>query len=312
MSHTFTTRIFVAIPCYRDSECRLTVHDLFAAAAVPGRITVGVCLQMIPGVDDALFRGMTKIPRVRAACFDARTVPGLGWARSQAHTLREDEPYTLQIDSHMRFHAGWDTALLEMLAACPAEKPVLSAYPAAYEPQQTTCPTDNCATTVLRCPSFMRDGMARLWSTPVTASAPVPSAYMAGGFAFARSALWEEVPYDEQIGFSGEELGYSLRAYSHGWDTYAPHRCVLHHYYVRRDAPRYSDDHPDWHLHEKRSKLRLHHLLGSGVDMAPEIVAGLDGRHGLGTRRSRRDFEQRAGINLAELVAAPGIADTAT
>ena len=41
--------------------------------------------------------------------------------------------YLLQIDSHTRFAAGWDEALLSMLAACDSPRPVLSTYPLQYD-----------------------------------------------------------------------------------------------------------------------------------------------------------------------------------
>lgn len=38
--------IFVTMPCYRDPECGPTIHDLFAKAKLPDRVTVGVVWQI--------------------------------------------------------------------------------------------------------------------------------------------------------------------------------------------------------------------------------------------------------------------------
>jgi 2OG-Fe(II) oxygenase superfamily/Glycosyltransferase (GlcNAc) len=38
--------IFVTIPCYRDTECQHTVQSLFAQAARPDRVFVGICWQL--------------------------------------------------------------------------------------------------------------------------------------------------------------------------------------------------------------------------------------------------------------------------
>ncbi|KAG6576494.1 c transferase [Phytophthora cinnamomi] len=44
--HAKQASIFVAIPSYRDSECRHTVDNLLAQASFPNRISVGICLQV--------------------------------------------------------------------------------------------------------------------------------------------------------------------------------------------------------------------------------------------------------------------------
>lgn len=290
--------IFVAIPCYRDKELLPTLRSLLEAATEPGRVSIGICLQIDQERDLEDFRGLAQIPRMRVRCFDARSAPGLGWARSEAHALRRHENYVLQIDSHMRFHPGWDVTLIECLAACPSERPVLSTHPAPYRPDDPSWPRQ-CETRALSGVRFAANGMAMLRARQGSCEAPTLSYFLAGGFVFASSCFFNEVPHDPRIAFNGEELGYSLRAFTHGWEAFAPHRCVVHHYYNRQNAPRYTDDHPEWYRHEMISMLRLHHLLGSRVPLACDITAGLDGRYGLGGRRSRREFELLANLDLS-------------
>lgn len=45
------------------------------------------------------------------------------WARNLAQSLWRGEPYTLQVDSHMKFEPEWDWKLIEMLEALPSDKP---------------------------------------------------------------------------------------------------------------------------------------------------------------------------------------------
>lgn len=290
--------IFVAIPCYRDNELLPTLRSLTEAAARPERVSIGVCLQIDQERDLEDYRGLSQVPRARVRCFDARSAPGLGWARSEAHALREHEDYVLQIDSHMRFHPRWDVELIECLAACPAERPVLSTHPAPYTPNDPSW-TRRCETRALSGVRYATNGMATLLARSASRDAPTPSCFLAGGFIFASSRLFDEVPYDPWIAFDGEELGYSLRAFTHGWQAFAPHRCLVHHYYHRKDAPRYTDDHPEWRHQEAISMMRLHHLLGSTIPLARSVIAGLDGRYGLGTLRSREEFERRADLDLS-------------
>ena len=290
-------RIFVAIPCYRDEELQATLRSLFSEAVDPERIAVGVCLQIIPEIDAPIFRGLAKLTGVRVRSYDARTVPGLGWARQVAHSLRKDEEFVLQIDSHMRFHRGWDADLLRMLKNCPSKKPVLSTYPAAYIPEDPL----ECYTPVITQAQFFDNGMSFFEGESFELQEPTRTPFLAGGFAFAPAALFDDVPCDPHIGSSGEELGYSLRAFTHGWDFFAPHRCLIHRHYVREHAPRPSDDNADWREHEQLSMLRLHRLFGSPQELSPEVAIGLDGPYGLGAIRTRMEFEQFARIDFSEL-----------
>lgn len=72
------------------------------------------------------------------------------WARHLAQALWQGETFVLQIDSHMRFRPGWDAFLIEMLARCPSEQPILTTYPTGYE-LPDLCSKD-CRPTLL-CPS---------------------------------------------------------------------------------------------------------------------------------------------------------------
>ena len=43
------------------------------------------------------------------------------WARNRAQSLWRGEPYTLQVDSHMKFEPEWDAKLVDMLESMPAD-----------------------------------------------------------------------------------------------------------------------------------------------------------------------------------------------
>lgn len=126
--------IFVAIPSYRDSECRHTVDDLLRRAAFPDRVSIGICLQEIED-DDTLAYLQAKYPsdKVRIEFIDYRDAAGPFVARARAQALWRGEEYYLQIDSHMRFRPGWDEFLIHELARCEGSgKPILTTYPLGY------------------------------------------------------------------------------------------------------------------------------------------------------------------------------------
>lgn len=132
LSPSFKT-IFVAIPSYRDSECRPTVDHLLQQAEFRDRISIGICLQSEksdPTLQD--LRDRYDYDTVRVYWVDYLEAEGPCVARAHAQKLWRGEPYYLQIDSHMRFCKGWDMYLLDQLTKCPSDKAILTTYPPGY------------------------------------------------------------------------------------------------------------------------------------------------------------------------------------
>src|SRR5947208_582841 len=127
-------RIFVQIASYRDPECEPTLADLFARAAAPDRISVGLCWQHDPGEGGRRFADGTRPSQVRRLDVPASESRGVCWARHLAQQLWRGEEYTLVTDSHMRFAPGWDDKLIDELHECPSPRPALTCNPARYQP----------------------------------------------------------------------------------------------------------------------------------------------------------------------------------
>ncbi|GMF52505.1 unnamed protein product [Phytophthora fragariaefolia] len=132
LSHAEQASIFVAIPSYRDPECRHTLDNLLAQAAFPARVSVGICLQ-VDDADDtkAYIEHKYTTAQVRVHQVDYRIAAGPCVARAQAQQLYEGEEYYLQVDSHMRFRPGWDCFLINELGKCPGTKPILTTPPSS-------------------------------------------------------------------------------------------------------------------------------------------------------------------------------------
>ena len=296
MPPTDDRRIFVAIASYRDPETGPTLESLFGSADRPSLVSVGLCWQRSDG-EDGMLRGNYPSARVAVRAYHSSESRGAGWARSVAHAMRRDEPYAMQVDSHMRFHRGWDTSLLRMLAACDSGKPILSTYPATYEPPRSMGP---CGSWSLRASRFNRQGMLSFAGTEVVAPVPVPHPWIAGGLIFAPSLLFDEVPYDPAVYFLGEEASLAARAWTSGWDSYAPNECVVHHYYGRREARRHWDDDAAWSAADRVSVSRVARILGGPPGSDPRSNEATDGPLGLGSRRSLLQFELYAGVSFSE------------
>jgi len=65
--------------------------------------------------------------------------------------------------------------------------------------------------------------------------------YIGAGFVFASAHFVKEVPFDPYLPFvfMGEELDFSARAWTAGWDIFCPPRSVVAHAYVRKQKPKF-------------------------------------------------------------------------
>jgi len=287
-------QIFISIASYRDPECQWTVKDLFAKAKYPERIFVGICWQFIEAEDKAYFQVETRPEQVRRVDFDALESKGASWAKVQAMSLWQGEEYILNIDSHMRFAQGWDEKMIDMLAMCPSKKSILSTYPAQYTPPNQL----DDSTPQLVAKEFSEvSRVLHFRSYKRTLSEPKLNAFIAGGFIFARSELFQEVPWDPNIYFYGEEITFALRAWSRGWDVYTPHICLIYHYYLRKESAKHSRDHKQWYELEKSSNQRVLHLVGT------DIIGGieLEPCYSLGNQRDLASYQVFSGVNFKAL-----------
>lgn len=281
--------IFIQIASYRDSELTATVQDAIQKAAYPQNLSFGIVWQGKLGVDPL---PVEYLHYCRLLLVDADHSRGVCWARSKTQALWEGEPYTLQIDSHMRFVHGWDELLLGMLMHCPSPKPLLTAYPPAYTPPDilhTGEPTRLAAS------HFTEQGILSLVSGTSLRDhiKPQLGMFMAAGFWFASSQILEDIPYDPQIYFQGEEINLAVRAWTHGWDIYYPNQVACYHEYTRPGKPRHWEEHNHWWQLDQTAHQRLRQLLK--MDASRHI--DLD-RYGLGTQRSLSHYEQFSGVDF--------------
>lgn len=297
--------IFVRIASYRDPECQWTLADLFEKASFPDRVFAGVCWQYDQLEDMACFEYAARPDQVRTLMFHWKESRGVCWARYQAGRLWRGEEYLLSIDSHMRFEYGWDERLIAELAACPAEKPVLSNHPGWYAPPgvgvRQTLPT------VLRANPFGIEGEIRMTGVTLAAQPerPLPGAFVAPGYLFSRATLINDVLYDPYLYFNQEELSLAVRLYTHGYDVFSPTQNWAYHYYGDiniADAPKrqfHWNDNPDWILFHELAAKRLEHLVGYKRSQDPLVTRELD-TFGLGTARSLQAFGEFSGIEFAD------------
>lgn len=290
--------IFVQIPSYRDPEVQGTVKDLFAKAARPERVHVGLCRQYDPDTDKDDFKGASASQRVRLKSFRWQESQGVCWARHQAQQLFDGEDYVLSIDSYMRFAPRWDELLIRQLEECPSPKPILSNRPAVYTPPDTL--QTDATPTVLRAHLYTPQGDLRIRGERLDRAPekPLRGAFCTGGFLFARGEFIRDVPCDPYLYFDQEDISLAARLFTHGFDIYSLKNTLLYHPDRRAGARLHRDDHPGWLKLQERGRKRLNHLLGYAPSVNPAIVSDIE-TYGLGAARSLSDYEAFCGIDFA-------------
>jgi hypothetical protein len=97
------------------------------------------------------------------------------------------------------------------------------------------------------------------------------------------------VEFDPRIYFFGDELVTGLRAFTHGYNMFHPHRIIGWHCYDRGSRLPHWHDHPEWQ-HRHQQSLALMRDLFSGRPTPIE----------LGKVRTVHDYQE---LILTELVA---------
>lgn len=232
-----TERIFVTIPSYCDPDLANTVKSLFRKADDPSRVRASIFEQ--EDVNTRLYMKECYDWNIDIERIHYTDAQGAGYARAQAQKAYDGEEYHYQIDSHSRFKQGWDTKMIEMHKSIDKDKVVLSQHPLPM------IPDGDGYKVVLKHP--------KLWNYPSYPSAvwsrthrcwtarrnkmplhkPHEAYTVLAGNLFTTGNFIEEVPYDPDIAWMGEELCLAARAYTRGWSIYAPNECYIYHFYKR-------------------------------------------------------------------------------
>jgi hypothetical protein len=311
-------QIFISIASYRDQQLVPTIEDLLAKADEPGLLHFGICWQRDPEDPQLPFRGD---PRFQVLDVDWRDSRGACWARAEIMKLWSGEQWFLQVDSHCRFVQGWDTKLIRMMGQTESPKPILSTYANAFEPRE---PGSDAREFLVGPPhliaieTFNDLGLPILKPVPIpdlaSRNRPMAARFLAAGFLFAPGSFVEEVPYDPELYFFGEEISMTMRAFTAGYDLFHPIEDVVWHDYVRAYATRHWNDHErptpeavtktlppgkesDWSDLDRISRQKVHQLLCGAPSEITDTSNPAD-PFGLGTIRTRQQYEQYAGVSF--------------
>ena len=242
--------IFVSIASYRDPELIPTIEDMLQTWSGETCITINVCLQ------DTEFNCMEVIKRNFPNLFvdfvDYKNSKGVCNARKRLQEMVRNETYFLQIDSHMRFIPNWDQELVSNLLQTKNPKAILSCYPPSYKRSDTG----------KKYLSAKYCNITEYFETTKTGSyiclggkhnktgSPVSNVRISAGFIFTVTQWIHDVPYPDEIYFTGEEDWLTVMSYTKGWDIFCPNKAVLYHCYIDTDG-KYRSLHWEDHLDVK-------------------------------------------------------------
>jgi [Skp1-protein]-hydroxyproline N-acetylglucosaminyltransferase len=166
---------------------------------------------------------------------------GPAMARYYASKLWGGETYFVQTDSHLKFAKHWDEKYInEVKATKNYPKSVLSAYPPGWDgsddgkpvnetPGARLCSCEFSTSSIEHQIIRINTGVGYHGNEPRPTQIP----FIAAGFFFARAEFLVDVPFDPFLPwcFMGEEIALSVRAWTSGWDIYAPRKNLIVHQY---------------------------------------------------------------------------------
>ena len=292
--------IFVQIASFRDPQLNPTLEDMINKSKYPQNLRIGICNQY--NVEDEFnldnYRNDDRFKIIDVK--DTQTY-GVCWARNQVQQLYGDEEYTLQIDSHMRFEQDWDETLINMIKDLQSKgypKPLLTGYVSSFDPDNDPQGrvTEPWRMTFDR---FIPEGAVFFLPEVIPGwremTEPIPARFYSAHFCFTLGQFSKEVQHDPNYYFHGEEISVGVRAYTHGYDLFHPHRVIIWHEYTRKGRTKQWDVDLTWYKKNESSHLRNRKLFG----MDGEIFNPDDfGIYGFGTERTLEDFEKYAGIKF--------------
>lgn len=159
-------------------------------------------------------------------------------ARYFASKLWGGETYFVQTDSHLMFAQDWDEKYrVEIKATRNYPKSVLSSYPPGFQNANGEVHESHgarlcvCSTRSDDPNPIVRINVGSSYNGDEPRPTQIP--FIAAGFFFTRAEFLLEIPFDPYMFwlFMGEEIALSMRAWTHGWDIYAPRKNLIAHQY---------------------------------------------------------------------------------
>lgn len=292
---TDTNTVFVQIAAYRDPELVPTLDDMFQKARNPDNLKVCICWQHAPDETLGKYQDDARVIVIDIPHLESK---GACWARHLIQQKYNNEKYTLQLDSHHRFVQDWDLECIQMIEDLQKDgfkKPLLTSYIPSYDPKNDPAGRVGVPWR-MDFDRFIPEGAVFFLPASIddylTRTRPVCGRFYSAHFAFTLGQFCKEVPHDPDYYFHGEEISIAVRAFTHGYDIFHPHKVIAWHEYTRNGRTKQWDDVKDWGKHNEQCHAKNRKLFG----MDGEVPATDFGIYGFGTERTLREYEKYAGL----------------
>lgn len=293
------SKIFIQVASYRDPQLIPTIKNALENAKYPENLVWSIARQYHP---DDKFDDLSEFdnnPNFKIMNIPYQESLGVCWARHLTQQLYDGEEYTLQIDSHMRFSKNWDDELISMVKNLQNNgyrKPLLTGYVPSFDPDDDP----NGRVMVpwrMSFDRFIPEGAVFFLPDTIpnweNLDSPVPARFYSAHFCFTLGQFAVEVQHDPTFYFHGEEISIGVRAYTHGYDLFHPHKVLIWHEYTRKGRTKQWDDDKNWANKNTYSHLRNRKLFSMDGEKYDENEFGI---FGFGKERSLRDYEKYAGV----------------
>ncbi len=295
-------KIFIQIAAYRDPELVPTIIDCLQNAKHPENLVFCIAWQHSKEDSWDNLDDFKSDSRFKIIDIDYTNSKGACWARNLIQQQYTGEKYTLQLDSHHRFIKNWDVECINMLTELQKKgykKPLLTAYLPSYDPKndpekRVTVPWK------MNFDRFIPEGA--IFFLPATIdnweslNSPLPARFYSAHFCFTLGQFCDEVQHDPEYYFHGEEISIAVRAFTHGYDLFHPHKIIAWHEYTRVGRIKQWDDDKKW-----GEKNNFCHLKNRKLFEMDGEKRDIDfGKYGFGKKRTLEEYQKYAGINFAK------------
>jgi len=312
--------IFVGVASYRDEWCYKSITTGFERATHPERLSFGVvqqnkeqdvpCLWTEKPCEEDPEQVICKYrDQIRLVEIDANDAKGPTFGRHHADKQYRGEYFALQVDAHMSFINGWDEVAIRQWENLHNDYAILTTYPS-----DTKSISENgdslvktapiiCKTKLLGSGMIKHEAAGETYWPSRWKEIPLISPFLGAGILFSRGHRITRVPYDCCLDyiFDGEEFSLGARAFTWGYDFYAPSISFAFHPYRRKRAPplfwnnRGSRREPG---SEARARSRIKHILGmrSAGNYGDKDID----KYGLGPRRPLERYLKTFGVDLTK------------
>jgi hypothetical protein len=253
----------------------------------------------------------------------SKNLHGLGKARMLSNVSDlSSAHYVLQIDSHMIFSKNWDEYLISYLSDLNKKhkKCIVSGYAISWYKKNNECVINDRVVDPLDFDAEKENifyGDFPLWSfmPPKVllerghidgfSSYPMTGAIkncdeekeihsVAGNFVFSEEKLFKEILHDPWIFWGGDEIVFSMRAWTRGYKIFALDKAVVFHL----DKDTRKELKSDWRLHENDSLIEFRNL---GYLRIKDILTGkILGYWGSPSIEKLKEYEEFIDFNFEE------------